>query len=249
MRTLKDIIDPAFAQVFQWSDAVVEDPSAGKLLEDRITHRFILDVVRLYRPATVMNLISDEGRLERYLAENEQSIRQLNLLTLTGNFEQAARQIVGSIGPDIQGRINITIDPDSIAPGSQNLIVMNSIWACLGCEENHDNLGRAAVYNATRLAPEGRMVVVRPNPEAGTLTTYKCLTPDLQSGKDYEFMIKGLEFLPPMKNLHTPNEFVYEHLERAGFEVGATIPLADRDMDGNKTGKVAFLANICKLAL
>ena len=124
---------------------------------------------------------------------------------------------------------------------------MNMILGCLATAQNHDNLHKMLCFAATLLKPSGKLIVVRPNPAGGTFETYRCTTPacDLEGGKDYDFIVSGLEDLGEMKNLYTPDDFLARHMEVAGFEAGRT----ENILDKGPQSKPPFLLNVCTLKL
>lgn len=245
-RKLSDIINYATAPLVQWEPVVGESLSVGKRHEDYLTHSTIERVLTRLHANDITGLIADEGRFELYAAECDPS-RRVNLLTLSGKFEQAARHNVdralqrNAAGVD---RINVTTDIDAIAPHSQDAVVMNMILGCLATSDNHDNLHKILCFASSLLKPDGKLITVRPNPVGGEFSTYACTTPyeDLEAGKDYGFIVKGLEDYGTMCNLYTPNNFMCGLMDKSGFDFGETIGIKDH-------GKTAFLLNVSTLKM
>ena len=246
MRTLKDVISYETAPPVQWEPIVGDKPSEGKQLEDSTIHTAVADVLAASGAMAITGIIADEARLEVTVAEKIPAAREINHLTLSGVFEQAARKNVDDAGANVR----VTSDVDAIAPASQDAVVMNMILGCVSTPEDHNNMNKLVQLAESYLRENGELVIVRPNPEAGTCTTYACLTPanDLRAGENYQFTVKGLEEFGAMNNLYTPDAFLGDLLGKSGFTMGPTVGLTDAFAKANTPeAKPAFLMNVCKL--
>ncbi len=251
MRRLEDIINCAEAPFFQWEPVIGKKLSEGKKHEDMLTHFSIAVAIALKQAVArkVTGIIADEARMEIHSAWLLPSVKQFTHLTVRGKFEMAAHdslrvaRIEGSPRVD---RVRVTTDADSIKPKSQDAVVANMILGCLATAEDHSNLHKMLTFVATLLKPDGQLIVVRPNPEGGAFSTYKCTTPacDLKGGDNYDFIVNGQEDHGEMKNLYTPDDFIRKEMDAAGFDMGETKGIHDTK---NMAGKPPFLMNICSL--
>jgi hypothetical protein len=103
-------------------------------------------------------------------------------------------------------------------------------------------------FVSTLLKPDGKLITVRPNPSGGEFSTYACTTPseDLKAGKDYGFIVKGLEDYGTMCNLYTPDNFMRELMDNAGLDFGPTAEIKDFGR-GARPGAAPFLLNVSSL--
>jgi len=249
-RQLGNVIDYATAPLVQWEPAIGEPLSAGKKHEDALIHRAVSDALHAVKARNVTGVIADEARLELYVASRLPEIQKITHLTLTGAFQKAASRnveqahVAKNLGAEL---VEVTTDIDSIKPKSQDAVVMNMILGCLATGNNHQNIHKMLCFVATLLKPDGHLLVVRPNPAGGEFSTYKCTTAscNLESGKDYSFIVKGLEEYGEMKNLYTPDQFMGKQLQEAGFELGRTEKIYDRAAGRRRDSP--FLINVCKI--
>jgi hypothetical protein len=252
MRTLRSVINYKQAPLVQWEPVVGEKPSDGKLHEDEITHGAILAALKRGRggrkqPRSIVNLISDEGRLELRIAEEMPKAESITLVTLKGAFESAARHTVAESPHG--NRVKVVTDIDAVKPGSQDVVVMNMILGCVSTPENHRNLEKLVKLASSWLKEDGEAIVVRPNPKAGVCSTYHLMTSldRLSEGQEYDFVVRGLESAQPMKNIHTTAYFLHPYFAAAGLKIGGTEYIDDQPL-GNipAAKKPAFLLNIAK---
>lgn len=249
MKHLSDIINYATAPLVQWEPAIEDAPSEGKQHEDFLTHGAVGGVLGCIGARNITGIIADEARMEIQAAWMLPQAREITHLTLQGAFEKVARnnlkraQTAGITRADL---VRVTTNADSIRPKSQDAVVANMILGCLATAQDHSNLHKMLTFVATLLKPDGKLIVVRPNPAGGEFSTYKCTTPscDLKGGEDYDFIVRGLEDLGEMKNLYTPDDFMKLQMDSAGLEFSATVPVRD-DRGGSQ--KAPFLMNICSL--
>jgi hypothetical protein len=252
MRTLRSVINYKQAPLVQWEPVVGEKPSDGKVQEDKITHGAILAALKRGRggrkqPRSIVNLISDEGRLELRIAEEMPKADSITLVTLQGPFAKAARHNVAA--SHHRDRVKVTTDIDAVRPGSQDAVIMNMILGCVSTPENHRNLEKLVKLVSSWLKEDGEAIIVRPNPKAGACSTYTTLERPggLCGGQEYEFLVTGLESLAPMKNIYTTGAFLHPYFAAAGLKIGGTQFIADQPAipaPGAKTD--AFLLNIAK---
>lgn len=250
MKEMKDIIDYKSAPLSQWEVAIDDVISDGKKLEDRLTHTAIAGVLNRLNVQTVTGIIADEARFELAAAAMMPRVKALNHLTLSNTFAAVARNNVAVAQKHAFIRsdfVRVTTDADTIMPKSQDAVVMNMIFGCLATAQDHDNLQKMLCFVATLLKPEGALIMVRPNPAGGAFPTYSCTTPacDLEGGKDYNFIVKGLEDLGEMQNLHTPFDFVASKMAAAGFNTGPTENIFDEFPA--EDSPPPFLLNVCTL--
>ena len=250
MKTLKNIIDYKTAPLVQWEPVIGEETSAGKRKEDFLTHNAIISELWRMNAKNITGIIADEGRLELDIAAQNSKALYVTHLTLPGVFASAARHnheiALDTDRPNLN-RVRITEDVDSVLPYSQDAVVLNMILGCLATPEDRTNIHNMLMLAAKILNSEGGLVIVRPNPEAGKLETYECLTPscELKAGENYDFIVKGLESYGAMKNLYTPDSFLKGALDKAGFVMGPTKPVSDAP--GEKPEIAPFLLNVCEL--
>lgn len=250
-RGLDQIIDYTTAPLVQWEPAIDEPLSPGKAHEDRLTHSAVVKVLRDLDARDITGIIADEARFEAYAVENLPNLYSANHLTLSGQFLKAADKTASEFWAKKQSnfRLYVTDDADDIGSHSQDAVVMNMILGCLATEQDHANVHKILTFAAGLLKPKGNLVIVRPNPEGGEFSTYACTTPaaELKSGKDYKFIVKGLEAFGEMANLYTPDSFLRAHMDAAGFDVGRTQPIEDRTVRDRINAKPPFLLNVCTL--
>lgn len=253
-KTLAEIIDYSAAPLVQWEPAIDAPISQGKVIENLLTHFAVSDVLRDLGAKRVTGVIADEAMLEIAVAALVVGVEQVTHLTLQGQFEKVAQRnlqnMIDEADVPHSDLVRVTSDVSSIAPGSQDAVVANMILGCLVTAQDHGNLHKMLTFMASLLKPEGKLVVVRPNPEGGAFQTYSCLTPRdmLRAGEDYEFTVKGLEDLGPMKNLYTPDSFLQQAFDCAGFMMGETQPVEDIfDRRSGTAPRYPFLLNVCSL--
>ena len=250
-KTLKDVINYGTAPLVQWEPAIGETLSEGKAHEDMLTHGAVAITLEHLKAKAVTGIIADESRLEIAVAEMAPSVQKLTHLTLPGTFEKAARHTLDTARqnsiPRID-RVRVTSMIRDIRKKSQDAVVMNMIFGCLATETDHKNLQSILCFAASLLKPNGSLLMVRPNPAGGAFSTYRCATPAdaLEGGKDYDFIVNGLEEYGEMKNLYTPDDFLKAHMKAAGFHCSVTQDIMDRTLGAQKASeKPAFLLNIC----
>lgn len=249
-RTLEDIIDCEVAPLVQWEPAAQAELSEGKRKEDALTHNAVVRELWKLNAQHITGIISDEARLEYTIAAQNSKAVSVTHLTLRGMFAIAARNnyVAAILGnrPNAE-KVRITTDIDSIPPHSQDAVVMNMILGCLATPEDQRNIHRMLIFAAHILNAEGSLIIVRPNPEGGEFETYKCTTPvaELRGGDNYDFIVKGLEDLGPMKNLYTPDSYLKGALENAGFSMGATKFISSSA--GANPVTAPFLLNVCEM--
>lgn len=249
MRRLSDIINYATAPLVQWEPAIQDSLSEGKKHEDSLTHGAVAVALRDMGARHITGIIADEARMEIQAAQMLPEAKKITHLTLQGAFEKVARhnlkqaQMAGIPRADL---VRVTSNADSIRLKSQDAVVTNMILGCLATAQDHNNLHKMLAFVATLLKPEGKLVVVRPNPAGGEFSTWKCTTPScqLKGGEDYDFIVRGLEDLGEMKNLYTPDDFMKLQMDSVGLEFSSTMPIQD---NSNGAQKVPFLMNICTL--
>lgn len=232
MKTLRDVIDYASAPLVQWEPAIADPLSPGKKHEDRLTHGAVAVILSEIGARQITGIIADEARMELEIASQLPLVKKVTHLTLSGAFEKAAQYNVdeavqnGALGAD---SVRVVTNIKSIKVNSQDAVIMNMILGCLATSQDHQNVHRMLCFAATLLKPQGKLVLVRPNPEGGKFSTYQCTTPadDLKGGADYAFIVNGLEDLGEMKNLYTPDDFLRRHMEKAGFDLGVTHHIHD----------------------
>lgn len=219
MKTLKDIVNYETAPLKQWEPVIGEAPSAGKQKEDRLTHGAVARELWSLDARKITGIISDEARQELAIAEQNDRAAAITHLTLPGAFAMAAQHNVETAlkaGRIGAEKIRVTTDADSIHPHSQDAVVLNMILGCLATPEDHSNIHSILMFAAQLLNAEGSLVIVRPNPEAGKT-----------------------------RNLYTPDSFLKEALDKAGFVMGRTKAVSDA-LD-EKLETAPFLMNVCEL--
>ena len=254
MKTLENIIDYKTAPLVQWEPVVGEAPSTGKKREDLLTHNAIISELWNMNAHQVTGIIADEGRLEIDIAAQNSKVQRVTHLTLMGTFAMAARnnwvRALNENRPNAD-KVRIATDIGSVPENSQDAVVMNMILGCLATPEAHGNIVNMLKFAHSLLRKEGKdsgsLIIVRPNPEGGAFETYECLTPEseLKAGSDYDFIVKGLEDFGVMKNLYTPDSFLKDALNKAGFNIGATKLIVSNDAASWKESP--FLLNVCEL--
>lgn len=247
-QTLQNVIDFSQAPVFQWEPVIGAAPTAAKAQEDRMIYPEILSELVKENARYITGFVADEGRLETYIDAKMPAAVQINHLTIQGAFENAAQKNIrdaAEITPF--AAVKLVTDIDSIAPASQDVVIMSLILDCVANSQSVENIENLLLLASTYLKPGGKLITVRPNPELGAGGTYACITPPslLKPGKDFTFVVRGLESMNAMQNIYTPDAFLQPLFNKAGLKLGETKPIADRAFNDNKPSKKpAFLLNV-----
>lgn len=174
------------------------------------------------------------------MADKCPSIGSITHLTIKGAFEKAARHNVGD-----HAKVRLSTDVEEIAPGSQDVVVMNMILGCVSQGGDVRNMKALATFAQACVKPDGgKIIVVRPNPAGGAFDTYKCTTSvkELKAGEDFGFVVKGLEQLGEMKNAYTPSSFLGKMFGDERVVLGRTKAIGNRWV-----ARAPFLMNVITL--